>query len=120
MTNLSLYEGRKYDTHLFLRVVCWVNVLFALGILFGWSHMAPVLAEPMSAAAGSALGRHSKPGYLEFPYVLLWAGPLLACYVAWITRRIGWKMFPRFAALYPLGVIALSVAWYHAGEAAWI
>lgn len=96
--------------------MCWLNIAFALAILLGWPYLAPTLAEPMSAAAGASLGRHSKPEYFEFPYVLLWGGPLFACYVAWVTRRIGWKMFPRFAAIYPLGLFALCVVWYHAGD----
>jgi hypothetical protein len=111
IVGVSLYEGKAYDPNRFVRLMAVVNIVFALVVLFAWPQIAGFLDTPVSVAAEAGINR--RPGFIEYPYVLLWTLPLLGSVGAWVATRSGNFLFAKFLAAYPALVIAAAVFWYN-------
>lgn len=109
--SVSLYEGRAYDPNRFVRLMAVVNITFAAVVLFAWPQIAAYLEGPMSLAADEGIAR--RPGFAEYPYVLLWTLPVLATLGAWIATRSGHFLFAKCLTAYPALVILGTVFWFH-------
>ncbi len=111
LVSVSLYEGRAYDPNRFVRLMAVVNIVFACVVLFAWSEIATYLDAPMAVAADAGIAR--RPGFSEYPYVLLWTLPILGSLGAWLAFRAEKFLFAKFLAAYPALVILGAVFWYH-------
>ena len=109
--SVSLYEGRAYDPNRFVRLMAVVNITFACIIFFAWPQVSAFLDTPLSVAANVGIAR--RPGFAEYPYVLLWTLPILGSLGAWIAGRSEHFLFSKFLAAYPAMVILAAVGWYH-------
>ena len=94
-------------------MMCWINVLFAVTVVFAWSLVGTWLADPISAAAESSVTTFSRPDLLEYPYLVLWMLPIAGSLTAWLADRMGLTMFAKVAVSYPLLLMGLSYVWFH-------
>ena len=97
----------------FLALMTVINLAFAGTTVFAWAMIAIFVAEPISWATWSHVGIHSRPGLLEYPFILLWLLPSVGTGIAWICDRLTLRKLSRFTVLFPLLLIGLSVAWFN-------
>lgn len=71
------------------RTLFLANTVFAVLILFGWTLVAFVVAEPISWATWVTIGPGAKPEIFTYPYNLLWLLPLAAVGLAWLLVKAG-------------------------------
>jgi len=116
---VSLYEGRRYESYLFLQLSGVANIVFALAVLFAWPIVGYVLAEPLSLATESNFDRHTRPDLFDYPFVVFWWAPLVAAQLAWSSRHTLPRVLLQFVVIYPLSLITASVLWYHFGRTIW-
>jgi hypothetical protein len=104
-------RGRR--TKLFVRLMTFVNLGFALVNVFFWSYMALVMADPISWATWSSVGgAGARPGMFEYPFIVLWALPVVGTIVAIINNVLGFRTAARVAAAFPLTLLGLTVCWW--------
>lgn len=107
--SLSASKREKRSQH-FLSTMGVLNVAFAAANIFLWSFVALVVADPIGWATWSSLGSIGhRPDMFEYPYVLLWALPLLGTGMATINDFLGFKRLANVAAVFPLSLFAMTL-----------
>jgi hypothetical protein len=92
------------------------NVVFAALVLFAWPVMGPVLADVVSLVTNRGIDASRTPGYIDYPYVLLWLAPISSVVIAWGAQSVEMNALARFAIAYPLTLIAACYFWFFCGD----
>jgi hypothetical protein len=120
-TGAQVRDLLEYRQQPLLSLLTAVLVLINFGIVVtvigSWHWLAAYLTEPLGWAAQMALP--PRPGLLEFPAVLLWAGPLFFGVAAWLAHKAK-KIKQAFGlAAFPVFYCGLIAAWYYGTPNAW-
>jgi hypothetical protein len=114
---LSLYEGRKRQGS-WPAVFIFVNLLFAATCIFWWGAMAFLVADAMSWATWGNISR-AAPDFLAYPFILLWALPLLGSCLAWVGTKTDNERMAVMAGLFPQVLLGLILCWYWLAPLHW-
>jgi hypothetical protein len=96
------------------------NGLFSTAIVFAWTYVALIVAEPMSWATWMPVSRgYGILGLLEYPFVLLWGLPLLGVLGAWMSMQARRKVLAYAFVGVPLVMLALVMGWYYFAPGGW-
>lgn len=97
-----------------LSLICMVDLIIALTVLFMWTAVSFYFAEPLAWATWMPVRRGTQFVELfEYPFVLLWAMPLACIGIAWFAKRSGKRALALTAALFPIVVLGMIYGWYH-------
>lgn len=117
--SISIYEGKVRRNTRPLQMLMAVNVLFAAAVVFAWAILSWFVAEPVAWATWGSLYKGSKPDLMDYPFVMLWAGPIgLAC-LAWLAMKGDYMQLAYTATLLPGVMLGLILGWYHLAPLAW-
>lgn len=97
-----------------------VNAVMSSAILFSWTYVSLFVAEPLAWATWMPISRgYGLTGFFEYPFVMLWAMPLVGIGGAWVGLKGGRKTLAyAFAAIPPVMMI-LIVGWYYMTPPDW-
>lgn len=96
------------------------NGLLASVIVFAWTYVALVVAEPLSWATWMPVSRgYGIIGLLEYPFVMLWALPVLGAFGAWLSLQSGRKTLAYAFVGVPLVMLAMVMGWYYLAPGDW-
>ncbi|MBI1384461.1 MAG: hypothetical protein GC150_06080 [Rhizobiales bacterium] len=110
MTSL-FYEEKQWEQQTMLRLLVCINICFSLAVLVAWHLIGEYVAEPATIVAGGALSGHGRPELFEYPYVLLWSGPIVASFLGWCAFSMKRFSLARHICFYPIVLFALSYFW---------
>jgi hypothetical protein len=97
-----------------------MNGVFSSAILFAWTYIAFFVAEPLSWATWMPISRgFGFTGVLDYPFVMLWALPLVGVFGAWISIHAGRKPLAYAFVAVPLVMLALVMGWFHLAPPDW-
>lgn len=103
-----------------LMALIMANGLFSTAIVFAWTYVALVVAEPLSWATWMPVSRgYGLSGLLEYPFVMLWGLPLLGVFGAWLSMQAGRKGLAYAFVGVPLVMLALVMGWYYLAPGDW-
>jgi hypothetical protein len=86
-------------------------------VIGSWHWLAAYMTEPLGWATKMVLP--PRPSLLEWPAVLLWAGPLVFGIAAWLVHKAK-KIKQAFAlAAFPVFYYGLIAFWYYGTPNAW-
>lgn len=103
-----------------LLTLMMVNSLFSTAIVFAWTYIALVLAEPLEWATWMPVSRgYGLSGLLEYPFVTLWVLPLFGIFGAWMSMQAGRRVLAYAFVGVPLVMLALVMGWYHLVPSDW-
>lgn len=110
---LSIYSGtRRFNTKPLIALMI-VSACFSAAVLFAWTMISVLVAEPISWATWAPLSVGSQPGLIEYPFVLLWALPLTGIFFAWIAKNLHKKNLAYFAVTTPMLILAMVFTYYY-------
>ena len=90
----------------------------ALGMLFYWSGMVGLVAEPFKWAMRD--GVSISPSLFEYPYMILWATPSMCMLAGWMAIKAQRPEFARIIGGYPSFMLALMLGWYNLAPSHWL
>jgi hypothetical protein len=113
---LSIYEGRgRADP--WPMYVSGINLAFA-GICIGaWGFVALFVGEAVSWATWMPMS--SRPEFLEYPFLLLWALPVGFSCLAWVSQKAGRDRLALGCAVMPVILFSLMIGWYWLAPIEW-
>jgi hypothetical protein len=94
-----------------LHLVLLINTVFVAISLTWWKEMALLMADPIQWATWQHVS--PRPGYFEYPIILLWALPLVGCGAAWVMKKGRQLQWAVWVATFPLLYISTLVACFH-------
>jgi len=107
-------------TSRYLLALMMANGLLSTAIVFAWTYVALVVAEPLSWATWMPVSRgYGLMGLLEYPFVMLWGLPLLGVFGAWMSMQAGRKTLAYAFVGVPLTMLALVLGWYYLAPGDW-
>jgi hypothetical protein len=113
----AVAPGRTSRTLLTLMMA---NGLFSTAIVFAWTYIALVVAQPLSWATWMPVSRgYGLMGLLDYPFVLLWGLPLLGVFGAWMSMQARRKVLAYAFVGVPLVMLALVMGWYYLAPSEW-
>jgi hypothetical protein len=96
------------------------NAGFAAAILFAWTYISLVVAEPLSWATWVPMSRGSgMGGVLEYPFLLLWLLPLVGILGGWVGAKGNRPAFAYAFVAIPIAMLALVFGWYYLAPTEW-
>ena len=108
-------ERKPERRHLVVRLMTFVNLAVAVGVLATWSDTPGVFADPLFRVTGETPSNH--PHIFEYPAALLWVVPLCAVGAAYLARSLGKVTLARSASVFPILLAAASAGWlYYSGH----
>jgi hypothetical protein len=103
-----------------LLALMMANSLFSTAIVFAWTYVALVVAQPLSWATWMPVYRgYGLVGLFDYPFVLLWGLPLLGVFGAWMSMQGGRKSLAYAFVGVPLVMLALVMGWYYLAPGEW-
>jgi hypothetical protein len=108
---------RRRRSSRFLSALIVVNVVFGVGALLWWHWIASFISEPVHWATWHALG--PRPSILDYPFLLLWALPLLGVSGSWFADKFGNMRMACGLAFFPVFYLSLIVGWFYFAPLAW-
>lgn len=109
---INLYESQSQGPSSIVRFLATANLALTFGVLAGWQAIGPWLADPISEATGASLS-DSRPEFAEYPYSLLWLGPLVAIVAANFAEQLEMPKLARLIAGLPITLVAACLVWYY-------
>ena len=94
-----------------LAVAMLVNAAFAGGVIMRAEATALLLVDPIRWATWTAMS--SRPDLFEFPFVMLWAMPVLAVGIAWVLKTGGALRVAVWVSCFPLLYLGTLFGCYH-------
>ncbi|MDX2155878.1 MAG: hypothetical protein SFW09_05130 [Hyphomicrobiaceae bacterium] len=105
---------------LLLLALMLANGAFAAAILFAWTYVSLVVAEPLSWATWMPISRgYGITGVLDYPFIILWMLPLIGIFGAWVGVKGGRKTLAYSFVAIPLVMLALIFGWYYITPSDW-
>jgi len=110
-------ERRKpVQSHL-LNFAMGVNLVIALVTLTSWAVIRMTVAQPLGWATSQIIG--DDPGFLDYPFVLLWAVPILAVLVARGAAKWGRREMALGTAFLAPTLFAIILGIFYFGPTGW-
>ncbi len=100
-----------------LTLMVGINVGIALVALSSWAVIRLTVAQPLSWATSQIVGEN--PDFLDYPFVLLWALPILAVLVARGAAKWGAREMALGTAVLPPLLFATVMITFYYGPSAW-
>ncbi|MGD9803522.1 MAG: hypothetical protein AB7E81_18730 [Hyphomicrobiaceae bacterium] len=96
------------------------NSLFSTAIVFAWTYVSLVVAEPLSWATWMPVSRgYGLTGLIEYPFVMLWGMPLLGVFGAWLSLQARRRSLAFAFVAVPLVMLAFVMGWYYLTPTEW-
>jgi len=90
------------------------NAVIALTVLFAWTAVSLYIVEPIAWATWMPVRRGTSFEELcEYPFVMLWLGPITGIAGAWLALRLGRQTAAVICVVAPIAVLALIFGWYY-------
>lgn len=97
-----------------------LNGALAASIIFAWTYVAFFVAEPLAWATWMPISRgYGLLGLVDYPFIMLWALPLIGIFGAWVCLKGGQKTAAYAFVAVPLAMLALVMGWYHLTPPDW-
>ncbi len=117
MSRSLLYEGRGRQSN-WPFILIGVNLVFVGLCTFGWSLASILVADALSWATWSQVGR-SMPEFYEYPFMLLWALPLGGSCAAWMCHKVRMERVSFACAFLPISLFSTIIGWYNLAPVWW-
>ena len=95
-----------------VKILCVANLAVASLALFCWPLVAPYIAQPVGSAAESGLSVTVRPNLWNYPYLLVWAFPLIGAWLSYVLQKAKFTDAARFFGGLPITLIASCGLWY--------
>lgn len=115
--SLSYYEDGQKSESPFSVACIVVNALVAVAVVFYWSGLSVVVAEPLKWATRGSVSPH--PWMFEYPYMLLWVVPIVAACASWLALKLRLRTLAAFVGAFPLIYLGLMTGWFYLTPAHW-
>ena len=90
-----------------------LNACFAGSVLFAWTIIAVLVADPVSWATWAPITRGTRPDLFGYPFVLLWGLPVTGIFLSWIAKNFHNRKLAYFSVLMPLMVLSLIFVYFY-------
>ncbi len=112
-TLLSAVKRRR------LKILTAINATFALSVVFGWTLVAPSIAEAWGWATHAHVERGSGLEVLRYPFALLWGIPFIGIAGSWLAGKSKKNALALTCALAPILFMAMVFGWYFIAPSEW-
>ena len=113
MTNASFYQGKLRQDDRMIKLLSAANALVALSVLTAWTVVSVFLAEPVTWATHAPLSIGSRPDFIDYPFILLWLGPVAGMCLSWLAAKAGYRAVAYAALWVPLGLLLIVLLWFN-------
>ena len=90
-----------------------LNACIAASMLFAWTIISVLVAEPVSWATWAPIERGTRPELFGYPFILLWGAPLAGIFMAWVSKNFHLRRLAYFSVLSPMFILALIFSYYY-------
>ena len=109
-------EFRKPKTRLATAMMVW-NAILSFGMAFYWSGVSALFDGPVRWAMAPGVGLN--PGWLDYPFVMLWLAPMLCMGAGWMALKGGQDSVARIVGVYPTLMMMLALGWFYLTPPHW-
>lgn len=103
-----------------LTILAALNGAFALIVVFGWTLVAPSVAEAWGWATAAHVERGTGLEVLRYPFALLWGIPCLGICSSWIAKKSRKNALAFACAIAPLVFMGLVFGWFYIAPLEWL
>jgi hypothetical protein len=112
-TKSTFYQGKLRQDDRLIRFLTMANALVAVSVLSAWTVVSIFLAEPVTWATHAPLSVGSRPDFTDYPFVLLWLGPVTGMAVSWLADKAGMRSITYAALWIPLCLLVIVLLWFN-------
>ncbi len=109
----TFYQGKLRQDDRLIRLLNMANALIAISVLTAWTVVSMFLAEPFTWATHAPLSVGSRPDFTDYPFVLLWLGPITGMGMSWVANKGGYRSISYAALWVPLGLLIMLLVWFY-------
>lgn len=96
------------------------NVAFASTIMFAWTYISLIVAEPLSWATWMPISKgYGILGVFDYPFLIFWVLPLIGVCGAWVSDKGGRKTAAFAFVGVPIAMLLLIFGWYYLAPVEW-